>query len=678
MERMTSWSDPPGERPRRVMVEGVEPQVDGGRFPIKRTTGERITVQADIFADGHDRLAAVLRYRLAEAPCASADIPADLEWRETPMTPAGNDRWTAAFAVDTLGRWEYTIEAWIDRFASWREDLTKKYAAAVDVASELLEGAALIRRTAERLPPGTSAAGAAPGAREWLLGRALLLEGPDETDLKVAVALADRLAEEIGAHASRGSATRYDRVLSVVVERPRARFGAWYEFFPRSAGRDATRGATLVEAAERLPDIAAMGFDVIYLPPIHPIGRSFRKGPNNTLAAGASDPGSPWAIGAAEGGHDSVDPGLGSVEDFERFVAVARRFGLEVALDLALQASPDHPWVTEHPEWFHHRPDGTIKYAENPPKKYQDIYPIDFESPSGWQGLWRAIADVVVGWIERGVRIFRVDNPHTKPFPFWEWLIQDIRRRYPDVVFLAEAFTRPKPMLYLAKTGFSQSYTYFTWRNTKAEIAEYFNALAQGNIREYFRPNLFANTPDILPEFLQRGGKPAFKIRLVLAATLGANYGVYSGFELCENRGVPGTEEYLDSEKYEIRPRDWDRPGNIKEFVSRVNQVRRGNQALHADSSLRFHHTDNEQVICYSKTAAEPRNRILVVVNLDPFNRQDAWISVPIVEMDLAGHPSYQVRDLLTDEVFTWHGDWNFVRLEPDVRPAHILRIEET
>ena len=678
MTSMTSWSDPPGDPPRRVIVERVVPQVDAGRFPIKRTTGERIAVEADIFADGHDRIAAVIHYRIADAPTATAAIPADLEWHQAPMVPAGNDRWTASFLVDTLGRWEYTVEAWIDRFGSWREDLIKKYAAGMEVTSELLEGAALIRRAAEGPPEGHGGPTTARSdVRDWLLGRALLLEGPDEVDLKVAVALADRLAEEIRRRASRASATRYQRVLSVVVERPRARFGAWYEFFPRSAGPDARRSATFAEAAGRLADISAMGFDVVYLPPIHPIGGSFRKGRNNALNAAPGDPGSPWAIGAADGGHDAVHPGLGTIEDFERFIGVARRFGLEVALDLALQASPDHPWVDRHPEWFHHRPDGTIKYAENPPKKYQDIYPIDFESPSAWRALWKEIADVVEAWIVRGVRIFRVDNPHTKPFPFWEWLIAEIHARYPDVVFLAEAFTRPKPMCYLAKAGFSQSYTYFTWRNTKREITGYFEALAQGNVREYFRPNLFANTPDILPEYLQRGGKPAFKIRLILAATLGASYGIYSGFELCENRAVPGTEDYIDSEKYEIRPRDWDRPGHIKELVSRVNHIRRGNHALHSDATLRFHPTDNEQVICYSKTAAEPRNRILVVVNLDPAARQDAWVSVPIGEMDLAGRESYTAHDLLSDERFTWHGDWNFVRLEPDARPAHILRIED-
>ena len=675
---MANWSDPPGDRPQRVVIEGVTPQVDAGRFPIKRTTGERVDVSADIFVDGHDRITATLQYRLADAPGASPDIPADLQWCETYMTPVGDDRWTAAFSVDTLGRWEYTIEAWVDRFGSWREDLTKKFAAGQDVASELLEGAALIRATAERLEPSNTAAGSNhPGLREWLLGRALLLEGPDDADLKVAVALADRLSEVMRTHARRRSATRYARALSVVVERPRARFGAWYEYFPRSVTPDPRRSATLAEAATRLPDIAAMGFDVVYLPPVHPIGRSFRKGRNNSLAAGPSDPGSPWAIGGPEGGHEAVHPELGTPEDFRRFVETARRLGLEVALDIALQASPDHPWVTEHPEWFHHRPDGTIKYAENPPKKYQDIYPIDFESPTGWRQLWVAVCDMLALWIQRGVRIFRVDNPHTKPFQFWEWLIGEIRGTYPDVVFLAEAFTRPKVMCYLAKAGFSQSYTYFTWRNTKWEITSYFEALAQGNIREYMRPNLFANTPDILSDFLQHGGKPAFEVRLILAATLGATYGIYSGFELCENGAFSGTEDYLDSEKYELRPRDWDRPGNIKELVARINQVRRSSPALHADASLRFHPSDNDQVIFYSKTSDTPRNRVLVVVNLDPFRRQDAQVQVPVGEMGLAGLPSYRVRDLLTDETFTWHHDWNFVRLEPGVRAAHVLRIED-
>ncbi len=667
---------PPDDRPRRAVVDGVWPQVDGGRFPIKRTSGERVAVTADVFVDGHDRLAVVLRYRLAEAPGASPEIPADLSWRETPMTPAGNDRWSASFMVDTLGRWEYSVEAWVDRFASWRDELSKKFAAGLDVTSELLEGAWLIRRAAERArrPPGGE-----PGAGwlpDWLVGRALMLEGPDDMDLKVAAALADSVSEAMNAHADRSNATRYDRTLEVIVERPRARFGAWYEFFPRSMGPSAERPGTLADAAARLPDIAAMGFDVIYLPPVHPIGRSFRKGPNNTLTADPGDPGSPWAIGSPDGGHTAVDPGLGDLAAFRQFVGTSRRFGLEVAIDIAFQASPDHPWVEEHPEWFHHRPDGTIKYAENPPKKYQDIYPFHFESEQGWREMWQGLAEIVFFWIDQGVRIFRVDNPHTKPFRFWEWLIAEVRRRHADTIFLAEAFTRPKPMCYLAKAGFSQSYTYFTWRNSKSEIISYFTALARDRVREYMRPNLFANTPDILPRFLQTGGKPAFIVRLVLAATLGATYGIYSGFELCEDQAVPGTEEYLDSEKYQLRPRDWNRPGNIKELIARVNQIRRSNPALHTDDTLRFHDTDNDALICYSKVTPDLGSRILTVVNLDPAGTQQGFLRVPLAEMGLAGLPSFGARDLLTDEVFTWRGEWNFVRLDAGTRPAHILRIE--
>ena len=669
---------PADDRPRRAVVDGVWPRVNGGRFPIKRTTGERIVVTADVFVDGHDHLAVMLRYRLADAPGASPDMPADCSWRDTPMTPIGNDRWTASFMVDTLGRWEYTVEAWVDRFASWRDELSTKFAAGLDVTSELLEGAWLIRRVAGRVPRGTGEhpRGSGPPLADWLLGRALLLEGPDDMDLKVAAAMADSLAAAMAHHADRASATHYEPMLQVVVERPRARFGAWYEFFPRSMGPSADRPGTLADAAARLPDIAAMGFDVVYLPPVHPIGRSFRKGPNNALRAGPSDPGSPWAIGAAEGGHTAVDPGLGDLSSFRQFVVTARRLGLEVALDIAFQASPDHPWVAEHPEWFHHRPDGTIKYAENPPKKYQDIYPFHFESEEGWRDLWRALAGVVFFWIDQGVRIFRVDNPHTKPFRFWEWLIAEVRRRHADTIFLAEAFTRPKPMCYLAKAGFSQSYTYFTWRNSKSEITSYFTALARERVREYMRPNLFANTPDILPRYLATGGKPAFVVRLVLAATLGATYGIYSGFELCEDQAVPGTEEYLDSEKYQLRPRDWNRPGHIKELIARVNQIRRSNQALQADDTLRFHDTDNEQLICYSKVTPDLSSRILVVVNLDPTGAQQGFVRVPLAEMGLAGLPSFLARDLLTDEAFSWRDEWNFVRLEAGTRPAHILRIE--
>ncbi|HOC18137.1 MAG TPA: DUF3416 domain-containing protein [Vicinamibacterales bacterium] len=714
---MTRPPLPNDDRPRRAVVDRVRPEIDGGRFPIKRTTGERVEVIADVFVDGHDRLAVVLKYRLAEAP-ESPGIPHDRSWREVRMTPAGEDRWSASFMVDVLGRWEYTVEAWVDRFASWRDELSKKYTAGLEVTSELLEGAWLVRQTAQRLatpltgetPPHTGetpvplsqphtgetpvplsqphtggtpvplsqphTGGTPVPLREWLIGRALLMEGPDEADLKVSAALADSLASAMAEHADRSLATRYHRVLSVTVERPRARFGAWYEFFPRS-GRSPERSATFAEAAERLPEIAAMGFDVVYLPPIHPIGQSYRKGRNNSLVAAPGDPGSPWAIGADEGGHTAVHPELGGLPAFRDFVGAARRFNLEVALDIAFQASPDHPWVREHPEWFHHRPDGTIKYAENPPKKYQDIYPFHFEAGGeAWRELWRELASVFFFWIEQGVRIFRVDNPHTKPFRFWEWAIAEVRRHHPDAIFLAEAFTRPKPMCYLAKAGFSQSYSYFTWRNTKWEITSYFEALARGGVREYMRPNLFANTPDILPHYLQTGGRAAFIVRLVLAATLGASYGIYSGFELCEHEAVPATEEYLDSEKYQIKPRDYDRPGHIKEIVARVNQARHANQALHADTSLRFHETDNDQILCYSKVSPDRRNRILVVVSLDPHHPQQGFVRVPVSEMELAGLPSYTVRDLLDEARYTWRHDWNFVRLDPASRPAHILRIE--
>jgi starch synthase (maltosyl-transferring) len=445
--------------------------------------------------------------------------------------------------------------------------------------------------------------------------------------------------------------------------------------FPRSAGSDPGRSATLLEAAAQLPYIAAMGFDVVYLPPIHPIGRSFRKGRNNSLTPDHGDPGSPWAIGSAEGGHTAIEPGLGSLADFDRFVRAARTHRLEVALDIAFQASPDHPYVREHPEWFRHRPDGTIKYAENPPKKYQDIYPFDFESPD-WTALWRELKAVIEFWIARGITIFRVDNPHTKPFGFWEWALGDIRLAHPDTIFLAEAFTRPKIMRHLAKIGFSQSYTYFTWRNTKEELEEYFTELTQTGVADYMRPNLFANTPDILHEYLQTGGRPAFQVRLILAATLGANYGIYSGFELCENVPVrPGSEEYLDSDKYQIRVRDFAAPDSLAELISRVNAIRREYRSLQFDRGLRFHETDNPQLICYSKRAPDGTDPILVVVNLDPFNMQHGHVKLPLVEWKLPPDGSTEAADLLSGEVYTWRGEWNYIRLDPQVNVAHILAL---
>lgn len=640
----------------RITIEDVRPQVDDGRYPIKRVPGEDVRVSAQIFADGHDVIRARIRHRRV----------GDKKWNETAMAPAGGDEFFASFSVDELVSYEYGLYAWLDPFASWRRDLEKKFDAGQEIWSELLEGAELVR----------SAAGKAPSrAAEKLESVAERLKKPDDTPSAVVLALSDdvgKLMDRYGAHQHE---VNFPRTLRVLVERPKARYGTWYEMFPRSAGTDPSRSATLREAEQRLPGIAAMGFDVVYLPPIHPIGTTNRKGPNNTLKAKPGDPGSPWAIGSQAGGHKAVEPALGTLEDFDHFVATAREHGIEVALDIAYQCSPDHPYVREHPEWFRHRPDGSIKYAENPPKKYQDIFPLDFECDD-WKSLWAELRDVVLFWIDHGVTIFRVDNPHTKTYAFWEWMIGEVRSLHPEVIFLSEAFTRPYRMRNLAKRGFSQSYTYFTWRNTKRELIEYFTELTQTDVREYLRPNLFANTPDILHEYLQFGGRAAFQIRHVLAATLGATYGIYGPpFELCVGKAVPGTEEYVDSEKYQVRVWDWDQPGNIKDFITRVNEIRRENPALHFDWSLRFHPVDNDQLIFYSKTSPDLANIILVVVNLDPHHVQSGWVDVPTGDLGLVELPGYQVHDLLSDDRYLWHGALNFVSLDPAQSPAHIFRL---
>jgi starch synthase (maltosyl-transferring) len=665
------------ELQRRVVIEDIYPEIDGGRFPIKRTAGETVIVSADVFADGYDRLAAVLLHRRKGDPA----------WIESPMIAAGNDRYTARFSVEALGRYEYTVEAWIDRFATWRHEISAKFGAGQDVSSELLEGATLVAGAggASAVAEDADAQGAgaysesagadADSADDRLRRWARMLADPSlSAERRVAIAFGTELEELMAARANRSRSTTYRRVLEVMVESERARCGAWYEMFPRSAGTDPTRSATFDEAAVRLSYIAGMGFDVLYLPPIHPIGKSFRKGPNNTLAAGPEDPGSPWAIGDEAGGHKAVEPALGTIGDFDRFVATARNHGLEIALDLAYQASPDHPYVREHPDWFRRRPDGTIKYAENPPKKYQDIYPINFESEA-WQALWHELKSVIEFWIGHGVKIFRVDNPHTKPFRFWEWALGEIRRTHPDAIFLSEAFTRPKVMKYLAKSGFSQSYTYFTWRNTKTELTEYFTELTQTVVREYMRPNLFANTPDILHEYLQHGGRPAFEARFVLAATLGASYGIYSGYELAENVPVrPGSEEYLDSEKYQILIRNFDDPGSLAELIARVNAIRRAHPALRRDWGLRFHSTDNPQLLCYSKRSEDGTDVVLVIVNLDPLNMQHGFVQLPVTDWGL-GDSTVEVTDLLSDERYFWRGEWNYVRLDPQARMAHLLSV---
>jgi len=658
----------PSARETRAIIEHIRPSIDGGRFPIKRTPGEIVAVTADVFADGHDVVAAVLRdRRVSGFGVRDSGIPSEIHpWRETTMTlvAPGTDEWAGQFDVSAVGWHEYSIVAWVDRFQTWRRDVGIKWSAGQDVSLELLEGALLVREAAGRADHTANGHDDAAA----LLERADTLSDSTSIADRVPVALDDVLASLMFTHADRSRATMSE-VLRVRVDRERARFGSWYEMFPRSAGPDQNRSGTFREAARELPRIADLGFDIVYLPPIHPIGTSFRKGRNNTLVAGPDDPGSPWAIGSAAGGHTAIEPGLGTFEYVEWFRSEAERLGLEVALDLAWQCSPDHPWVTEHPEWFRHRPDGSIKYAENPPKKYQDIYPFDFESED-WRALWQALLDVTLFWIDRGVKIFRVDNPHTKTLGFWEWMIDHVHQRDGDVIFLSEAFTRPKLMRYLAKAGFTQSYSYFTWRNSKAELVEYFTELTTTESREYLRPNLFANTPDILHEYLQHGGCAAFEARLLLAATLGANYGIYSGFELCEGRAVkPGSEEYADSEKYQYKKWDWDRTGHISELIARVNHVRRAHAALQFDRTLQFHDTDNPEIIAYSKTSPDGADVVLTVVSLDPHHMQHGHIRVPYVGADEA----YTVHDLIDDNRYAWRGDWNYVRFDPDFRQGHIL-----
>ncbi len=567
----------------RVIIEGISPEVDGGRFPAKATLGDTVEVEADIYADGHDTLAARLLYRRES----------ESGWTETPMRHLGNDRWQGSFLAQETGDYVFTITAWVER----------------------------------------------PEAKR-----------------------------------PRQYAVTYPRELVVAVARERAGCGAWYEMFPRSTSPIAGRHGTFKDCEARLPHIAEMGFDVLYFPPIHPVGRTNRKGKNNAVAAGPDDPGTPWAIGSEEGGHKAFNPQLGTLADFKRLLAKAEEYQMEIALDIAFQCSPDHPYVKEHPEWFIRRPDGTIQYAENPPKKYQDIYPLNFETER-WQELWEELKSIVLYWAKQGVRIFRVDNPHTKPFQFWEWLIAEVKKQYPDTIFLAEAFTRPKVMYHLAKVGFNQSYTYFTWRNHKKDIAEYFTELTQTPVKDFFVPNAWPNTPDILHEYLQTGGRGAFMARLVLAATLSANYGVYGpAFELMENKPrEPGSEEYLNSEKYEIKHWDIDRPDSLKDLIGRVNRIRRENPALQRNRNMWFNATNNEQLICYSKHTADLANIILVVVNLDPHNTQSGSVNIPLQAWGFDNEKPYQVEDLLTQKRYAWRGEWNFVELNPDVCPAHIF-----
>jgi starch synthase (maltosyl-transferring) len=705
----------PEDRRRRVAVERLLPEIDGGRFAIKRTLGERVTVETSAFADGHDAIACLLLYRpereeeppgpqgtaTAETPDTRGIQEKAPRWLESPMEAMGNDRWRGEFRPAALGRWLYTVIAWVDHFKTWRRDLGKRVEAGQDVALDLRVGARLVREASAR----AGAAGRRTDARV-LAGLAEALEqgpasAPEEgPETSVRLALDPELAQLMERYTDRRHASRYERELAVVVDRARARFSSWYEMFPRSASPVPGRHGTFKDVEQRLPYVAGMGFDVLYLPPIHPIGRTHRKGKNNSAVAAPDDVGSPWAIGAEEGGHKSILPALGTEADFRHLVEAARRHGLEVALDIAFQCSPDHPYVREHPEWFRRRPDGTIQYAENPPKKYEDIYPFDFESEAWWE-LWQELKSIFDHWIGCGVHIFRVDNPHTKPFTFWEWLIGEIQGAHPEVIFLAEAFTRPKPMHRLAKLGFNQSYNYFPWRNNRWELTEYFTELTRSEAAEYFRPSLWPNTPDILTEHLQFGGRAGFIVRLVLAATLGASYGIYGpAFELMEHEPRErGSEEYLDSEKYQLRHWPIDRPDSLRDLIALVNRARRENPALQSNAGLVFHPTDNEQLLCYSKTAAGGDNALVVVVNLDPHHVQSGWVDLASGVLgpadpylsggppdsggpgaagapgDRSPHTPFQVHDLLTGARYLWHGARNFVQLDPRQVPAHLFRL---
>ncbi len=641
--------------PSSILIEDVRPQIDCGRYPIKREVGDRLSVTADIFREGHDKIAAVLQYRLQ----------GHVAWSEVDMTYIDNDRWGATIELTENARYEYRIEAVPDPFESWRDEIAKKMEAQIDVSSELIEGRALIDQAAVR---------AGDADRAILSRERDLAERASNQADAVATLLSASLATVMRRNRSRETAATSE-ILTVIVDRVAARYAAWYSMFPRSAGTIPGKSATFDDVIAQLPRIQQMGFDVLYFTPIHPIGTTNRKGPNNSLVAGPDDPGVPYGIGSELGGHDAIHPDLGTEEDFRRLVDAAAAHGMEIALDVAIQTSPDHPWAKDHPEWFNIRPDGTIKYAENPPKKYQDIYPISFSGET-WRELWEELKRVLLHWIDLGVKSLRVDNPHTKPTIFWEWIIGEIHAQHPDVIFLSEAFTRPKVMKALAKVGFSQSYTYFTWRNFKRELTEYLTELTQTDVAEYMRGNLFTNTHDILPTILQEGGRPAFKMRVALASTLSSVYGIYSGYELCENTPVPGKEEYLHSEKYEYKVWDWDRPGNISAYIAALNQMRRDHPALQEYTNLRFYWADDDNVIVYGKATSDNSDIVIAVVNMDPFQAHETHFHLPIDQFGIGADEQYRATDLMTGDTFIWTGGTQWTRLDPRDEPARFYSIE--
>jgi starch synthase (maltosyl-transferring) len=667
----------------RPVIESIRPQVDGGRRPAKAAVGDTVIVQADVIADGHDVLSCDVRYRHDD----------DLQWTSVAMESLVNDHWRAGFDVRSIGQYRFLIEARVDPFMTWRRDLRARIAAGQDIAVELLVGAELVDAGAQQAKAADQRILSLVSAHLWPATEGL--DGGVTQEITAwsgASTLAELVfCEELAAVMHRcGDPERSvtSEVLTVVADRAKARFSAWYEMFPRSASPDPQRHGTLADVRAKLPYVAHMGFDVLYLPPIHPIGRTGRKGRDGATKADEGDPGSPWAIGAIEGGHTAIHPELGTLEEFRDLVTAAAARGIEVAMDLAFQASPDHPWVTEHPQWFRHRPDGTIRYAENPPKRYEDIYPIDFES-ADWQALWAELLEVVRFWVAQGVRVFRVDNPHTKPFAFWEWMIRLIKADNPEVIFLSESFTRPRVMEQLAKLGFTQSYTYFTWRNTKWELETYMDELTKTDVADYFRPNFWPNTPDILSEALQNGGRSTFLTRVVLAATLSSNYGIYGPvFELQEHAPrSPGSEEYAHSEKYEVRWWDLARPDSLSEFIARINKIRRDHRALQFNDALQFHYIDNEQIIAYSKVRAIPADErpagspehdvVVTIVSLDQWAVQSGWVELDLDALGIDPDRPYVMHDLLTGAQYQWEGRHNFVMLDPAGLAAHLFSLEQ-
>jgi starch synthase (maltosyl-transferring) len=637
----------------RVIIENVQPVVDGGLYPAKRTVGETVQVSASIFGDGHDHIRASVLYKKDGAT----------KWNSIELQPTYNDEWQAAFKVEEQGKYVFTIHAWIDHFDTWYDGFKKKAAAKVDVKVELMEGAVFLKTLTENGKPN-------------LLNLATKLENTSKYQEAIELVLSDGFAQIVKDYPSKENETKLDEEIEIVVEHAKANFSAWYEFFPRSSSLEKGKHGTFQDCAKLLPRVAAMGFDVLYFPPIHPIGKLNRKGKNNNVKAKAGEPGSPWAIGSDEGGHKSILPELGTLDDFKKLVKDAKSLGIDIAMDIAFQCAPDHPYVIEHPNWFKQRPDGSIQYAENPPKKYQDIYPFNFETDD-WKNLWEELKSVFFFWIEQGVTIFRIDNPHTKPIPFWQWVIAEVQKVHPDIIFLAEAFTRPKIMSSLGKVGFTQSYTYFTWRVTKQEIIDYMNDLVFGASRNYFRPNFWPNTPDILPFHLQNRGEDSFIFRYALAATLSSNYGVYGpSYEFYENTALEGKEEYFNSEKYEVRHYDWKKTNRMTDIMSLLNKLRKENAALQSTWNIQFCPIENNQLIAYLKATDDLSNVILTIVNLDPNGKQSGYVQLPKAKLGLGDKINLKLHDLMTDEHYMWTQEWNFVELSPGKMPFHLFKLE--